>query len=306
MNCSYKKARQQKRACCPRDRAGMIVLGRWLPLDKEMRIHRKRSAKFSASAGMKLAPAAARAPHPSRSAGRKLGHLPLAICSVLAHGVRRSDRASRTRPNGLTHAWYFAVLRTTLTLALLQVVPWLTAVSQTPRPAATAPSLRADFGYSFMNSTSASGPNFHLNGVVSGLDADLRPHLGIRAEIGYVRAARVNGSTHHGDVLSLMAGPVFTPTRNPSRSICLYLLAGSARTTGAVPAGTGYLTGYAIEPAWAAGIGTIRSLAGRYAIQTSVEYLHTTFFDRNASLQGQSSIRVKLAFVYSLREGRPR
>ena len=116
----------------------------------------------------------------------------------------------------------------------------------------------------------------------------LRPHLAIKADLGYAWAPHVLGTPSRSDVLSYMIGPVFYLT--PQRHFGTYIqaLGGGAKVTGPVTyQGTIYIGGWSTGYAWALGGGTDYRLTDSLAIRTGVDYLRTTYYGPTLKFQGQ-------------------
>lgn len=143
-----------------------------------------------------------------------------------------------------------------------------------------------------------------LNGLDSGLTTAFLPHFGLQADLGYVRAADVNGSTHHADSLTFLAGPVFYVSRNRDGLWYVHALLGVSRNTGATPVEQEYITGYLVRPAWAIGTGAQHRLSASFAVRLGFDLLHTSFFNDASRTQGQDNIRATIGFVYLFGAGR--
>jgi hypothetical protein len=100
----------------------------------------------------------------------------------------------------------FAMKTVLLILTFLTIR--LPAAFGQPIAAGRAPNVDAYVGYAYVNEN-ASANRASLNGVDSGI-TDAFPHFGLQGDIGYVRTNNINGSTHQADLLTFMAGPVFT------------------------------------------------------------------------------------------------
>jgi hypothetical protein len=188
----------------------------------------------------------------------------------------------------------------TILLLLASSAIWLPAAfAQLPVAAGRAANVDASIGYAYVNESEPSANRTSLNGFDSGITAFFLPHFGLQADIGYVRTANINGSTHHADLLTFLAGPVFYATRKRSGAFYVHALLGGARATGATPTSTGYITGYAVRTAWGAGIGTQHKLSPSFGVRVGLDLIHTSFFNDTRRLQGQANFRVTIALVYS-------
>jgi opacity protein-like surface antigen len=124
--------------------------------------------------------------------------------------------------------------------------------------------------------------------------------LGLRADLGYARAANVFGTGHHSDVLSYLVGPVFYPTRHRSFDIYIHALAGGARVSGPVRLKGGgiALGGWSTGYAWAVGGGVDYWFSDSLAIRTGADYLRTSYYDPMLTIRGQYNIRTTASVVY--------
>ena len=126
-------------------------------------------------------------------------------------------------------------------------------------------------------------------------------HFAVRLDLGYARASDVLSSGHHSDILSYLAGPVCYPFATRRLQAYVQFLAGGARVTGVTPYNQGqFITGYANKFAWAGGGGFQIRTSSDIAIRLGGDYLHTSYFDPNATLHGQGNLRAVVSFVYFL------
>src|SRR5437660_12412150 len=108
----------------------------------------------------------------------------------------------------------------------------LQASAQQPAPAGVSPVMDVSLGYSYMRSTTPLSTGLNLNGVVANITEGITPRLGIKADVGYLRAANVLGTGRHADVLDYLVGPVFYPKRDRHLVTFAHGLFGGARVTG--------------------------------------------------------------------------
>lgn len=97
------------------------------------------------------------------------------------------------------------------------------------------------------------GWNGRTEHVITG---DFYPHIGLRADLAYMRSQTVFGSDHHNDAFTYLGGPAFHVLR--TRHLDLYgdALLGGARLTGVnLLQYGGYSSGYVVKPAWSFGGG---------------------------------------------------
>jgi opacity protein-like surface antigen len=170
--------------------------------------------------------------------------------------------------------------------------------AQSPVASGHAPVFSASVGYSYLNFGSVQSNRFGLNGLDATFTADFFPRVGVRADLGYVRASNVLDSGRHGDVLSYLAGPVFYPTRGRLTTY-VQALFGGARVTGAIPFKPGeFLVGYISRPAWAVGGGVEYALSPSFALRGGMDYLRASYSDSSATIRGQRGIRTVASIVY--------
>jgi hypothetical protein len=182
-----------------------------------------------------------------------------------------------------------------------------TTMAQSPRATAIVPVVSASLGYSFTNLAVPSSSRIGLNGLDAALTIDIIPHLGVRLDVGYVRASNALNSGNHSDVLSYLAGPVFYPVRHRKVAVFAQGLFGAARVTGAVPVGGGgFLTGYVNQFAWAVGTGAEYRVHESIGIRLGADYLHTRYADPSLVIRGQNNLRVTGSFVYFFGKRRSR
>ena len=168
-----------------------------------------------------------------------------------------------------------------------------------PVAAATGLAIRASVGYSYINLAMPSSSRVNLSGVNTAFTADILPRIGVTADLTYARASNLLNTGHHADVLSYLAGPVFYAVRYKRMTGYAHGLFGGARVTGVVPANNTYLRGYANNLSWALGGGVEYQVSPSVAFQISGDYLHTSYFNSNAAIQGQNNLRIVCSTVYS-------
>lgn len=173
--------------------------------------------------------------------------------------------------------------------------------AQTPLTTGTGPSVEAHVGFAYLQQPIPTSSRIPMYGLDSGATVDVSRHFGVRLDLGYVRASDVLSSGHHSDILSYLGGPVFYPFTTRHVQTYVQFLAGGARVTGATPNNQGqFITGYANEFAWAGGCGLEVRTSPSSAVRVGADYLHTSYFDPNAALQGQGNLRAVVSFVYFL------
>src|SRR6266852_7407376 len=161
-----------------------------------------------------------------------------------------------------------------------------------PAAAGKGKTIDASLGYAYVS----SGESFSNRMGLKGADASFTirySRLGIRADLGYARAANVLCTGYHSDVLSYLAGPVFYPTRHRSFDTYIHVLAGGAKVSGPVRLNGGriLLGGWATGYAWAVGGGVDYWFSDSLAIRTGADYLRTAYYDPTLAVRGQNNIR---------------
>jgi opacity protein-like surface antigen len=168
-----------------------------------------------------------------------------------------------------------------------------------PAAAGKGKTIDASLGYAYVS----SGESFSNRMSLKGADAAFTirySRLGIRADLGYVRAGNVLGTGRRSDVLSYLVGPVFYPTRHRNLDIYIDALMGGARVSGPVRLNSGgiLLGGWATGYAWAVGGGVDYWFSDSLAIRTGADYLRTAYYDPSLAVRGQSNIRTTATLVY--------
>jgi opacity protein-like surface antigen len=192
--------------------------------------------------------------------------------------------------------WKFAFI-------LLLFVP--SARAQAPVFAGGGPVIEASAGYSYQHVATPSLDAIGMQGIDTSINADVTRRFGVKLDVGYSRAFNVYGTTHDSDMLTYMAGPLFYPVRHRSYDIYTELLLGGARQTG-INLGANDVTfhGFVNKFAWAAGGGVQYKLTPSFSVRGGADFLHSSFFNDTANIQGQNTIRGVLSIVYTFGEGR--
>jgi len=182
--------------------------------------------------------------------------------------------------------------------------PVAAATVKNPVAAARGKTIDVSLGYSYLSHGESNSNRVGLKGADAAFTLGTS-RLGIRADLGYARAANVHGTGRHSDVLSYLAGPVFYPARHRHFDTYIHALVGAARVSGPVPRnGGGFLLGgWATGYAWAVGGGVDYWILHSMAIRTGVDYMRTAYFDSSLAIRGQNNIRTTATVVYYF--GRP-
>jgi opacity protein-like surface antigen len=184
-------------------------------------------------------------------------------------------------------------------LAPLMLAP-LAKAQDGPVFAGTGPRIEAGAGYQFVYTSVPSQSPIAMNGVLLSGNLDLSQRFGIAAELGYARNFDAFNSNHTADLLTYMAGPVFYPLRMRRMNVYTHLLLGGARETGVNTSTDGQLLlGYVNRFAWAAGGGVQYRITQSLGLRVGADYLHTSFFNADIKVQGQSGIQPSASLIYT-------
>jgi len=168
-----------------------------------------------------------------------------------------------------------------------------------PAVAGKGKTIDVSLGYAYLSSGQSFSNRMGLKGADAGFTIRYS-RLGIRADLGYARAANVLGTGRRSSVLSYLAGPVFYPTRHRNFDTYIHALVGGARVSGPVRLNSGgiLLGGWATGYAWAVGGGVDYWFSDSLAIRTGADYLRTAYYDPTLTLRGQNNIRTTATVVY--------
>jgi len=187
----------------------------------------------------------------------------------------------------------------TLLLLAMMMAP-LAKAQDGPVFAATGPRIEAGAGYQYVYTSVPSENHIAMNGVLLSGNLDLSQRFGIAAQLGYARNFDAFNSNHTADLLTYMAGPVYYPLRNRRMNVYTHLLLGGARETGVNSSTDGeLLLGYVNRFAWAVGGGVQYRITRSLGLRVGGDYLHTSFFNPDIKVQGQSGIRPSASLIYT-------
>jgi len=176
--------------------------------------------------------------------------------------------------------------------------------AQAPLTTGSGPSIQTHAGFAYLEQPAPTSSRIPMYGIDTGATVEVSRRFGVRLDLGYARASNVLSSGHHSDILSYLGGPVFYPLTTRRMQTYVQFLAGGARVTGVTPYNQSqFLTGYANEFAWAGGCGLEVRTSRDTAVRLGADYLHTSYFDPTAALQGQGNLRAVISFVYFLGRG---
>jgi opacity protein-like surface antigen len=172
---------------------------------------------------------------------------------------------------------------------------------QEPRIAGVGPTVSISVGYAYLNNEIPSAGRISQNGIASGVETDFTRRIGIKLDASYTRAYGAFGLDHHSDVLAYLGGPVVYPVRHKRFAIYAQALIGAARITGVISESNGtYLSGKTNQLAWSLGPGVDTRLSRSTVLRVGADYLHSSYFAPNATIQGQGNFRVIISLVYTL------
>jgi hypothetical protein len=185
---------------------------------------------------------------------------------------------------------------------LFTVAPLLAQVRVTGSgapAAATGPVFQASAGYTCLMMGTPSQPQTTLNGVDGAALLDLTSHWGLTADASYVRTGNVLGTTHSGNVLSFLAGPVLYPASWRKTRIFVRGLAGVGWVNSAVPVTDHYyLGGTVVRFSYAMGGGVEHTVAGRLSVRVGCDYLRASFANSSGAIEPQNNLRMVASIVY--------
>ena len=197
-------------------------------------------------------------------------------------------------------------MKTILKLLALAILLAPATRAQAPSVAGIAPVLEAGVGYTYIDAGIPSQTSrLAMNGIQLLGDADFSRRFGVQLDLGYSRNFNAYSSHHTADLLTYMAGPVFYPLRKRNYNIFGHVLLGGARETGVNFESNGQIiTGFANRFAWAGGAGFQYRLSRSFSVRLGADYLHTSYFNSNVVLAGQSNLRAAATLIYTFGEGR--
>jgi hypothetical protein len=165
--------------------------------------------------------------------------------------------------------------------------------------AARGKTMEIGLGYSYVNQAENQSKRLGLRGADATFTIGYS-RLGIKADVGYARAANVLGTGRHSDVLSYLVGPVFHPTIHRNFDPYIHVLVGGARVSGPILTNSGLilLGGWATGYAWAVGGGVEYWVTDALGIRTGADYMRTAYYDSSLVVRGQSNLRTTATVVY--------
>ena len=177
--------------------------------------------------------------------------------------------------------------------------PFVPIRREDPVAAAWGTTFEMGLGYSYVSQAENQSKRLGLRGADASLTIG-SSRLGIKADVGFVRASDVLGTGRHTAVLSYLAGPIFHPTMHRSFDSYVQALVGGAKVSGPILANGGLilLGGWTTSYAWAVGGGVEYWVTDSMAIRTGADYLRTGFYDSSLVVRSQSNLRTTAAVIY--------
>jgi opacity protein-like surface antigen len=189
------------------------------------------------------------------------------------------------------------IMNRLMTLCVFLLLCAAPAAAQSPKITATGPSMDLSVGYEYFN-LALKPQRANLNGLDTTFTVNFRPRWGVQLDVAYARGSNVNGTTHHGDALTYMGGPVFYISRGNHLSTFAHVLGGGARISGILISPLGITRGYINDPAVAFGGGAEYQLSPRWAVRGSADYVRASFLTSATTFGGLSNFRAVASIVY--------
>jgi opacity protein-like surface antigen len=190
-------------------------------------------------------------------------------------------------------------MRIVLTLLIISLFTPL-AHGQEPMAGGFSPALEGGIGFSYTQANMPSEGQMRMNGLQAVFSRDVNRHFAMKADFGYSRSFDVFHTGRSADLMTYMAGPMFYAVRRRQLSVYGELLLGAARQTGVTFENNGQMVlGYANEFAWAGGAGVQYEIVPSFSVRVGTDYLRTSFFNSNVTVQAQPNLRSSVAFIYT-------
>jgi opacity protein-like surface antigen len=188
-------------------------------------------------------------------------------------------------------------------LAFFLLVP--VARPQVPVAAGYSPSVSVAVGYSYASVPVPALSRLNMNGVGSSITLDMNAHLGVEAEVNYLRTGNAFNTGHPATLFTYMAGPVVYLHRGRRFDIYGRALAGAAYETGVNFGSRGQLlTGYVNKFAWSAGGGFEYKLDSQLSLRFGANYLNTQAFNSATTTAHQNDVQAFVGVSYRFGGGR--
>jgi opacity protein-like surface antigen len=190
-------------------------------------------------------------------------------------------------------------MRIILPLLLISLFTPL-AHGQEPISGGFAPAQEGGVGFSYTQMNLPSTGQMRINGVQAVFSTDVNRRFAVKADFGYSRSSDAFHTGRSADLMTYMVGPVFYAVRRRQFSLYGELLLGAARQTGVNFEDNGQMVlGYANEFAWAGGAGVQYEIVPSLSVRVGADYLRTSYFNSNVTLQAQPNLRSSVFLIYS-------
>lgn len=176
------------------------------------------------------------------------------------------------------------------------------AFAQAPLPAALAPAVEAQVGFSALSRVSSPNTRILFKGINASITGQSSDRFGVTFETSYLRASNVFGTGKSNSVLTFLGGPVFYTYRRGGFVTSVHILGGAARVAGVVvltPSNGGFLKGTVDDLAWAFG-GTLEKwFTESLAARVDIDALRTSFYDSSTiKVRGEYDLRATWGLIY--------
>lgn len=172
--------------------------------------------------------------------------------------------------------------------------------AQAPLPAAFAPAIEAQVGFSTL-SRDSSNTKILFKGINASITGQSSDRFGATFETSYLRASNVFGTGHSNSVLTFLAGPVWYPHRLGGFVTSVHVLGGPARVSGVVvlmPSTGGLIKGTVDDFAWVFGTSLEKWFTDSLAARVDIDALHTSFYNSSVKIQGEYDLRATWGLIY--------
>jgi opacity protein-like surface antigen len=192
-------------------------------------------------------------------------------------------------------------MKTFRTILALISFSALYAHAQTPIAAGYSPAFKVSGGYSYASVAVPSLGRVNMQGAEVGLEAEIKPRVGIGLNLSYNRASNAFDTGHLADLMTYMGGPIVYLNKGKKFDFYVHGLLGAARETGVNFDPNGQiLLGYVNKFAWAAGGGVEYKLDQSLSVRFGADYLNTAFFNPQIDFKRQGNLRAFVDFSFRL------
>ena len=175
------------------------------------------------------------------------------------------------------------------------------AFAQAPLPAALAPAIEAQVGFSTLSRVSSPNNKILFKGINVRVIGQSSDRFGATFETSYLRASNVFGTGKSNSVLTFLGGPVFYTYRRSGFVTSVHVLGGAAKVSGVVvltPSNGGFLKGTVGDPAWAFGTSLEKWFTEYLAARVDIDALHTSFYNSSVKVTGEYDLRATWGLIY--------